>query len=154
MTSQHLLQVGKSAVAATDHVANAAPVSEHVLISGAFGRRAPLHEYINESPSRNWSVRAVAGMVTALAWAATGIAQTKHNNLKLVNWVFTVIFIAFFNLFFVYQFISCANFKTISCEKYFREPVFKILTKLLHLCLELKEFQSITWEQKNGKHRS
>ena len=54
------------------------PVSEQVLISVVVGMRPPLHEYTKESPARNWSVRAVAGMVTALGWAGTGVSQTKQ----------------------------------------------------------------------------
>ena len=54
------------------------PVSEHVLVSAVVGMRPPLHEYMKESPARNWSVRAVAGMATALDWAETGVSQTKQ----------------------------------------------------------------------------
>ena len=64
---KNLLQVGKAAVSVTDHVPMEDPGSVHVFISAVLGMRAPLHEYMNESPARNWSVRAVVGMVTALA---------------------------------------------------------------------------------------
>ena len=79
MTLQHLLQVG---VTVTDHVAMVAPVSVHVLIIPPAGIRSPLQEYSNVSPARNCVVRALAGMVTALAWGATGVSQTKSNNYK------------------------------------------------------------------------
>ena len=64
---KNLLQSGKLAVEVTDHVPMPDPGSVHMLFTGAAGMRAPLHEYMKESPARNWSVRAVAGMVTALA---------------------------------------------------------------------------------------
>jgi len=62
----YLLHSGKSALAITDHVAKAPPVSVHILIVGSFGRRAPLQEYWIEAPARYCVVRASAGMVTAL----------------------------------------------------------------------------------------
>ena len=64
MTSQRLQQVGESV---TDQVAMAAPVSVHVLICPPAGMRSPLQEYSNVSPARNCAIRALAGMVTALA---------------------------------------------------------------------------------------
>ena len=78
MTSQHLLQVVKSAVAATDHVASGGPLSVHVLICPLAGTRARLHEYSNMSPASHCRLRASAGIVTALVWASTGVAQTKQ----------------------------------------------------------------------------
>ena len=66
-SKRYLQHCCKLAVAVTDHIPMGGPVSEHVLVSAVVGMRPPLHEYMNESPARNWSVRAVAGMVTALA---------------------------------------------------------------------------------------
>ena len=78
MTLQlHLLQGVKSVAAATNHEAIAAPMSVHILICPAAGIRSPLHEYMNKSPASHCRVRASVGMVTALACAATGVAQTK-----------------------------------------------------------------------------
>ena len=75
---KNLLQSGKLAVAVTDQVPMPDPGSVQRLITGAAGRRSPLHEYMKESQARNWSVRAVAGIVFALAGARTGVSQTKN----------------------------------------------------------------------------
>ena len=78
-SKRYLQHCCKLAVAVTDHVPMPDPGSEHVLVSAVVGMRPLLHEYMKESPARNWSVRAVTGMVTALAWAGTGVSQTTQN---------------------------------------------------------------------------
>ena len=70
---------GKSDGAVIDHVAEGGPMSVQTLIIASPGMRAPLHEYANVSPARNWAVRASAGMVTAFTGGGTGVAQTKQN---------------------------------------------------------------------------
>ena len=78
MMNNHLLHSVKTAVIVTDHVAMGGPLSVHMLICPLAGMRLPLHEYSNVSPARNCAVRALAGIVTALAGAATGTSQTEQ----------------------------------------------------------------------------
>ena len=78
-TALCLLHSGKSDGAVIDHVAKGGPMSVQTLIIASSGMRAPLHEYANVSPARNWVVRASAGMVTAFTGGGTGVAQTKQH---------------------------------------------------------------------------
>ena len=81
--NKHLLHSVNTAVIVTDHVAMGGPLSVHMLICPVAGRRLPLHEYSNVSPARNCAVRALAGIVIALACAAIGASQTKQRGIDI-----------------------------------------------------------------------
>ena len=52
-------------------------VSVHVTVTGVLGTRAPLQEYMIESPARYVIVEAVSGMVTELGGGVGIVSHTK-----------------------------------------------------------------------------